>query len=281
MFIFSSALGGNISNMRRQGLAMKFSIVTPSYNQGRFIDKCLASVRDQRGGFSIEHIVMDSCSTDSTFESLCSYQSNAAAVDVRIFIEKDGGQTDAINKGFSLATGDIVSWLNTDEWYQSGTLARISQYFAAHPDVDVVYGDCDFVNSMGNLVRRKRELFYSESMLLYYGCYIPSCSTFVRRRVIDDGVLPRQEFKVTMDFDWYVHMMKAGYRFAHLPATLASFTWHETNISSTLVERRLLERRMVQDQYSGVGGPAWFRTGFYGAMRYFWLAVRVIRRWVN
>lgn len=259
---------------------MKFSIVTPSYNQGCFIDKCLASVRDQQGDFCIEHIVMDSCSTDSTFKSLCSYQSNAADVNVRIFIEKDSGQTAAINKGFDLATGDIICWLNTDEWYESDTLELISQYFSAHPEVDVLFGDCNFVDSMGNLVKCKREIFYSESMLLYYGCYIPSCSTFVRRRVIDDGVVLREKFKVTMDFDWYVRLAKSGYKFAHLPATLASFTWHETNISTTLVERRSVERRMVQDQFSGVSGPTWFRTGYYVAMRNFWLAARVIRRWV-
>jgi len=259
---------------------MKFSIVTPSYNQGCFIEKCLESVRNQRGNFSIEHIILDSCSTDSTFESLCSYQSNCNSVDVRIHIEKDGGQTAAINKGFGLATGDIVCWLNTDEWYETDTLACISQYFAEHHDIDVVFGDCNFVDSLGNLVKRKRELFYSKSMLLYYGCYIPSCSTFVRRRVIDDGVLLRQEFKVTMDLDWYVRLAIAGYKFAHLPVTLSTFTWHDTNISSTLVKRRFLERRMVLDQYSGVGGPAWYRTCHYGIMRHFWLVVRVLRRWV-
>jgi glycosyltransferase involved in cell wall biosynthesis len=259
---------------------MKISVVTPSFNQGKFIQKCLASVRNQRGDFSVEHIILDNCSTDSTGDALASYQSNPGLVDVRIFIERDSGQTAAINKGFMLAAGDIVCWLNTDEWYEAETLSRVTRFFNTHPDIDVVFGDCDFVDYYGKLVKRKREYFYSESMLLYYGCFMPSCATFIRRRVIDDGVLLRPEFKVTMDFDWYVHIAKAGYRFAHLPATLASFTWHETNISSTFVERRLLERRMVQDQYSGVSGPAWIRTIFYGAMRYFWLAVRVIRRGV-
>jgi glycosyltransferase involved in cell wall biosynthesis len=259
---------------------MKLSIITPSFNQGKFIRKCLESVHDQRGDFSVEHIILDNCSSDSTADALAAYQSNPGLVDVRVFIEHDSGQTAAINKGFSLATGDIVCWLNTDEWYQSDTLDNVTEFFAANHDIDVVFGDCDFVDSAGKLVKRKREYFYSESMLLYYGCFMPSCATFIRRRVIDDGVLLRPEFKVTMDFDWYVHIAKAGYRFAHLPSTLASFTWHETNISSTFVERRLLERRMVQDRYSGVWGPAWFRTFFYGTMRYFWLAIRVIRRGV-
>ena len=115
-------------------------------------------------------------------------------------------------------------------------------------------------------------------MLVFYGCYIPSCSTFIRRRVIDAGLLLLPEFKVTMDFDWYVRIAKAGYRFAHMPATLASFTWHDTNISSTFVDRRRLERRLIQDRHSGISGPAWFRTVYCETMRYLWIAVRITRR---
>ena len=257
---------------------MKISIVTPSFNQGRFIEKCLLSVRAQQGDFSVEHIILDNCSTDTTGEALANYIADPGTVDVRVFVEPDGGQTAAINKGFCLATGDVICWLNTDEWYENGALAKISNFFTMNPDIDVVFGDCDFMDSNGELVKRKREFFYSESMLVFYGCFIPSCATFICRRVIDEGVMLNPEYKVTMDFDWYVRIAKAGYRFAHLPVTLASFIWHENNISSNFIERRMFERRLVQDRYSGVPGPGWFRTFIYGVMRYFWLAVRVSRR---
>lgn len=260
---------------------MKFSIITASFNQGQFIGKCLTSVLTQGGGFAVEHIILDNCSNDSTADALDLYISACGSVDVRVFIEPDNGQSDAINRGFRLATGDIICWLNTDEWYEKDALMRVATYLSANPNIDVVFGDCDFVDSTGNLVKRKREYFFSESMLLYYGCYIPSCATFVRRKAIDDGIILRPEFKVTMDFDWYVHMVKAGYRFAHIPATLASFTWHDSNISSTFVERRLLERRLVQDHYSGVRGPRWLRSIFYAVMRMFWIGVRVARRTMN
>lgn len=257
---------------------LKISIVTPSFNQGRFIGKCLESVCAQRGNFRVEHIVLDNCSTDETEQALAHYQTHHGDVDVRIFVEPDGGQTAAINKGFSLATGDIICWLNTDEWYEPEVLSSIAAFFNRHPEVDVVFGNCNFVDTSGQVVKRKREFFFSQSMLLYYGCYIPSCATFIRRTVIQSGLFLSPEFKVTMDFDWYVRIAKAGYRFAHMPVTLAIFTWHENNISSTFVERRLFERRLVQDRYSGVHGPAWFRTVVYAMMRYFWLAVRVLRR---
>jgi len=260
---------------------MKISVVTPSYNQGAFIKECLESVRAQRGDFLVEHIILDNCSSDNTAMELEKYKKDPGNVDVKIFIEPDEGQTAAINKGFSLAKGDIVCWLNTDEWYESGALNEVVNFFSAHPAVDVVFGDCDFVNADGNLVKRKREYFFSRSMLIYYGCFIPSCATFVRRRVIDDGIILSPEFKVTMDFDWYVRIARAGYRFAHLPFTLASFTWHENNISSNFVKRRKIERRLVQDRYSGILGPNWFRTFIYGAILRLWLVIRVARRFVG
>ncbi len=260
---------------------MKISVITPSFNQVKFIEKCLQSVCSQQGNFSIEHIVLDNCSGDGSVDFLDNYQKNHGDIDVRIIIEPDGGQTAAINKGFALATGDVVCWLNTDEWYENGVLSKVVDYFIAHPDVDVVFGDCDFVDVDRYLVKRKREYFFSASMLLFYGCFIPSCSTFVRRRVVDAGILLDPEFKVTMDFDWYVRVAKAGYHFNHLPKILASFTWHENNISSNFVERRKLERRLVQDRNSGVSGPDWFCTLIYGVMRYFWLTIRVSRRFLG
>lgn len=257
---------------------LKISVVTPSYNQGKFIEKCLQSVRAQQGRFTVEHIVLDNCSTDDTSRILAAFRAVHVCTDIKIFIEPDGGQTAAINKGFSLATGDIVCWINTDEWYVTDAFTQVAEFFETHPNIDVVFGNCDFVNSDYELVKQKREYFFSESMLVYYGCFLPSCATFVRRRVLDDGIFLDPAFKVTMDFDWYVRIAKAGYRFAHLPATLASFTWHESNISSTLFARRKYERRLVQDRYSGVPTPNWLRTLVYSFMRYFWLAVRVTRR---
>jgi glycosyltransferase involved in cell wall biosynthesis len=260
---------------------MKITIVTASFNQGKFIDKCLKSVLEQKGDFSIEHIIFDNCSTDDTVEALKKYQDIETDVDIKVFIESDDGQTSAINKGFSLATGDIVCWLNTDEWYEEGALANVISFFNSNEEVDVVFGDCDFVDAKGKIVKHKKEYFFSESMLLFYGCYIPSCSTFLRRHILDNGIYLNPEFKVTMDFDWYVRIAKQGYHFLHITKVLASFTWHENNISSTFVERRKVERRLVQDRYGGVKGSVLMRTLIYEVMRYFWLAIRVTTGFVK
>jgi hypothetical protein len=98
-------------------------------------------------------------------------------------------------------------------------------------------------------LKKKHEYFFSWSMLIYYGCFLPSCATFVRRRVIEEGVLLDSEFKVTMDLDWYVRMAKAGYRFAHLPISLASFA---------LGMKLILVLHLLGDGYWNGG---WFKTG--------------------
>lgn len=256
---------------------MKISIVTPSFNQGRFINKAIDSVRAQKG-VAIEHLIFDNCSDDGTRGLLERYQAAPGGNEVYVAIEPDEGQTAAINKGFLLSTGDIVCWLNTDEWYLNQALATIVDYFRKNEDVDIVFGDCDFVDVNGRLIRKKREHFFSSSMLLYYGCFLPSCATFVRRRALSKAGILDEDFRVTMDFEWYVRLARAGCRFLHVPETLAAFTWHEANISSTLVERRLFERRLVQDRYSRIQGPKWLRGMLYRVLRDFWIGIRVVRR---
>lgn len=257
---------------------MKISVVSPSFNQGRFISKCLSSVRAQKGDFLVEHIILDNCSTDNTIKQLKYYASDPGQVDTRIIIKPDRGQADAINKGFLMSKGDIVCWLNTDEYYHSGALAKVAEFFTLNDDVDVLFGNCDLVDAAGNPVRQRREYFYSRSMLIFYGCFIPSCATFVRRRVIEDGVFLNPGFRVVMDFDWYVRIAKAGYRFSRIADSLASFTWHENNISKTFVRQRKFERRIVQDLNSGIVGPEWMRSTAYFIMQNSWVTIRVLRR---
>lgn len=256
---------------------MKISVVTASFNQGRFIEKCIKSVKAQVGTFLVEHIILDSCSTDQTHIALRHYQDNPGLVDVRVIVEPDQGQTYAINKGFALATGDVVCWLNTDEYYLDNCLATVSDYFQKYPDVDILFGDCDYFNENGLLIKSKREYFFSKSMLLYYGCFIPSCSTFVRRRVIDSGLLLDLRFCVTMDFDWYMRIAEKQFCFAHVNQTLAGFTWHNSNISSTQASRRKMERSLVQKRYSRIRIGA-CRTFYFEFMRYAWIIVRILRR---
>ncbi|MCW1309094.1 MAG: glycosyltransferase family 2 protein [Candidatus Bathyarchaeia archaeon] len=259
---------------------MKISIVTPSYNQGRFIKQCIESVKRQEGDFLIEHIICDNCSTDETEEILRAYHADPGRVEAKIIVEKDGGQTEAINKGFRLATGDIVCWLNTDEWYYDGALQRVVNFFMNHPDVDVAFGDCDFVDEKLRVVKRKREHFFSKSMLLYYGCFIPSCATFVRRRVLDQGFFLNDYYKVCMDYEWYVRLSQNGFKFKHMGTVLAAFVLHGKNISKVYpLDYRKNDFNNVRLQWGCAKFlPGQLRIFLFEILSLFWIGIRVTSR---
>lgn len=270
---------------------MKFSIVTPNYNYGRFLKKNLQSVlaqvesglgptgasspsehRNDAGraeydprSFRVEHIVIDGGSTDDSVSILKDWAAFAAAqpaakagrYSFSFVSEPDKGQTDAINKGLRRATGDIVAWLNADEWYEPGALSKMASAFERRPKADLIYGEVRFVRPDGSTIRVKRDHRFSGFVLLWYGCYISSAATFWRRRVLDAGDYLDASYKVCMDFEYWVRLWRHGYRFSFLPATLASFTWHENNVSEVFAARRREERNKVQDLYA----PQVFRTG--------------------
>jgi len=222
--------------------APTFSVITPSRNCGKFLEDAILSVAQQQG-VTVEHVVQDSLSSDCTLEILRRYR------DVRWQWESDGGQSDAINRGFLRATGDLVGWLNADDYYLPGGLAAIAKAADEHPEADVFYGDCIFVDGEGSVVRSKVEHDFDRDILFYFGCYIPSTATFFRRRVIERGYLLDCDFRVCMDFEYFVRLACDGFQFHYVPRFVAAFRWHEDNISLQQAERRLFERLEVQRRY--------------------------------
>jgi glycosyltransferase involved in cell wall biosynthesis len=218
------------------------SVITPSYNSAEFIEEALLSVARQQGA-AIEHIVIDGASTDGTVGIVKRYP------EVQCISERDRGQSDAINKGFLRATGDLVGWLNADDYYLPGGLAAIARAAQEHPEADVIYGDCVFVDSSGRLVRSKVEHDFDRSVLMYFGCYIPSTSTFFRRRVIDSGLLLDCDYRVCMDFEYFARLADAGLKFHYLPQFIAAFRWHGCNVSLKQLDRRAEEHRLVQRRF--------------------------------
>jgi glycosyltransferase involved in cell wall biosynthesis len=229
---------------------VKFSIVTPSFNQGRFIRDCIESVRAQTD-VTWEHIIVDAGSTDETLAVLREYPH------LRWTSEPDKGQSDAINKGFLRATGDWVMWLNADDYLLPGALGKVAAAATRWPETDVLYGECVFVDKDKRLLRRKRDHRFDFGILVFYGCYIPSTATFLRRRIIEAGELLDLNYRVCMDFEYYVRLAMRGYHFRHLPEALAAFRWHESNVSATLEQRRRAERLQVQRDYLKQVGREW------------------------
>jgi glycosyltransferase involved in cell wall biosynthesis len=203
----------------------QFSIVTASYNQGRFIRDCIESVKSQTG-VTWEHIIQDAGSTDETLAVLQEYPH------LQITCERDKGMSDGINRGFLKARGEWVMWLNTDDYLLPGALAQVAEFAAKHPDADVIYGGWHFVDADRNITKTATLFPFDLLMLVHYGTYIGSTACFLKRRtVIEQGHLLSVMFKNNMDGEFYARLGRAGKKFLHLPRILAAFRLHGDNTS--------------------------------------------------
>jgi len=221
---------------------MKFSIITPSFNQGRFLPECVESVLAQ-SVVEVEHLVIDAGSTDDTLEVLSRYPH------LQWTSEPDAGMSDGINKGFLKATGDWLMWLNCDDALLPGALAKVAEFIAEYPGADVVHGDCIYVKEDGTPLRRKYDTPVDEWDLLFVGCCIPSTSTFYRREIIDAGQLLDVDYRNCMDWEYYLRLMRLGYRFAYVPEAIARFRWHEESTTQKHWQRMIDEGLKCQREH--------------------------------
>jgi glycosyltransferase involved in cell wall biosynthesis len=228
-------------------LAMRFSIITPSYNQGRFLPDCIESVLSQVG-VEVEHIVTDAGSTDETLEVLGRYPR------LKWSSEPDKGMSDGINKGFVQATGDWVMWLNCDDYLLPGALKKIVDFLQTHPKTDVVHGDCVYIQEDKTVIRRKYDTPVDAWDFLFVGCCIPSTSTFYRREIIEAGELLDIEYRNCMDWEYYLRLMRAGYRFGYLPEALAHFRWYEESTTQKNWQRMIDEGLRCQREHIELQG---------------------------
>jgi glycosyltransferase involved in cell wall biosynthesis len=181
----------------------KISIVTPSLNQGAYLNETLESVRIQNYA-DVEHLILDGVSTDATLALLQS-KSGHNWEHLHWTSERDGGCTQALNKGLRLATGDIIGWLNSDDRYRAGCFETIAKIFAQNPDIDIVYGDFTFMDEHGAHMRVRREIEFSRLVLFYHRIsLIPSTATFFRRRIFDEGNFFDESLQFAMDYEFFV-----------------------------------------------------------------------------
>lgn len=237
---------------------MKFSIITPSFNQGRFIKDCLESVRAQMSDeFEIEHIVIDACSKDETLEIL-QQQSFATWIS-----EPDQGMSDGINKGFLRATGDWVMWLNCDDYLLPGALAHVAAHARNHPESDLIHGDCVFVTEGNQVMRRKYDTPIDGLDLLFVGCCIPSTSTFYRRSLIEKGALLDVQYRNCMDWEYYLRLERMGCKFGYVPEALAGFRWHDASTTQKHWQRMIDEGLKAQREHiAAIGLPEYVGNAF-------------------
>ena len=204
------------------------SIVTPSYNQARYLEYTIRSVLEQDHP-NIEYIIVDGRSNDGSAEIIRRYSERLAWW----VSEKDLGQTDAINKGFAHASGEILAWLNSDDYYLPNTIQRAVETFRRYPDAGLVYGNVLSVDK--NSVTFNLQTFKPFNLLdMMSFCIISQPAVFIRRSVLEQAGLLDPSFHMLLDHHLWLRMARIA-TMVHIPETLAAARYHAgaKNIIST------------------------------------------------
>lgn len=225
----------------------RITVVVPSFNQGRFIEQTLRSVLDQNYP-DLELMVMDGGSTDETLDVIRKYESRLACW----VSEKDCGQTDAINKGFRRATGEILTWLNSDDLQEPGALQAVAEAFASGV-ADVVYGDYTLVTSDGRRFMEKKEIPFSFFLLLYGVNFIGQPSAFIRRSVLDRFGYLDESLQFMMDYEYWLRLAAGGARFKHIRRMLSLYRYHQTSKTVALESKQVEEMAAVRRRFTRDG----------------------------
>lgn len=214
---------------------MKFTIVTPNKNGGKFLEETIRSVISQREpGVDLEYIMIDGGSTDNSLKIIKSYEKDIS----QIISEPDRGPVSAINKGLRLASGEIVAWLNADDRYHPGALKKAAQVMAANPGKSLCFGACRIIDEDGREIRRGitrfKEAFFPVSSRFAIQClnYISQPAMFFRRSALNAAGYIREDLVAAWDYDFILRLWQEGGA-AHVPGSpLADFRWHPGSISA-------------------------------------------------
>jgi glycosyltransferase involved in cell wall biosynthesis len=223
------------------------SIVTPSFNQARFLEATIRSVLEQDYP-RLEYILVDGGSTDGSLEIIKKYAGRLAWW----VSEKDQGQTDAINKGFARAKGQVFAWLNSDDTYEPGALRAAAGYLQAHPELGLAYGDANFIDEAGRVIGRFAAAQTDLRRLRRGYVHIPQQAAFFRGDLWRSLGPLDPSFYFAMDYDLWVRLAGRS-QIRYVPQTWANFRLHSAGKTLAADERCWPE--MLRVHYRDGGGP--------------------------
>lgn len=233
---------------------MLVTVITPSYNQGEFIETTICSIEAQTYPH-VEHIVIDNCSNDETHTILKRYANKVTSV-----IEPDAGQTDAINKGMSLAKGEILAWLNADDLYLPHTIQTVVDFFQSHPDVLFVYGDVEVIDQEGRTHGLRPFIQQTNADELVHQ----------RNRIVQPGAFWRRELwerigeldtdlNYVMDYEYWMRAARHT-NLRYIPSVLAQERLYDATKTFRGSLKRITELEQIAIRHGGTGLPANFKA---------------------
>ena len=222
----------------------RISIVTPSFNQGKFLERTILSVLNQNYP-NLEYIIIDGGSQDGSVEIIRKYEKFLSYW----VSEKDAGHVDALNKGFRRATGEIAAWLNSDDLYLPEALLRVAKLFGKKRSSQVVYGNLYRIDLEDRILEETRLTFFSASGYLYGGLDVPQPSAFWRQELFREVGGVTQEYFFSFDTDLFYRFVLAGGRFVFLRDFLACFRLHATSKTSTLSHIQKADDEKIRSAY--------------------------------
>jgi len=200
------------------------AVVTPSYNQAAFLEEAIDSVLGQ-GSYLTECVVLDACSDDGS-RAILDRRSNDIRSRGELVIEPDRGQSDAIIKGFSRTTSDILCWINSDDALLPGALRAVSDRFDSDPTLDVVVGDFVFIDE-SSVITRYKSLRGARPWWRHFGVlHVPQQSCFFRRSAYDRAGGLDDSLHCVMDADLWIRLMECNTRWGYVHRPLSAFRIH-------------------------------------------------------
>ena len=236
---------------------MLISIIIPTYNSEKYIRKTLESLNSQIYR-NFEVIVVDGLSNDNTMKIVNEYS------DIVKFTisEKDNGMYDAINKGLKIAKGDVIAYLNSDDYYDTMTLKNVNEYFNSNNEISIVYGTLFYVNGKDKIIKKIKTVIFNKKILLsLWFCYIPQPCSFFRRNVINTISEFDTQYKLAADYDFFV---KAS-MFFNIALNNKIFSYHrrhKNSLTSKYTNINRIETDTIRLNYLP------FLSGFYNRSFY-------------
>jgi glycosyltransferase involved in cell wall biosynthesis len=228
----------------------KVTIITPSYNQGHFIEDTILSIKKQDYPY-IEHIIIDGGSNDKSIDLIKKYEKT---YNMCWISEPDNGQADAINKGFKMADCQIIGWLNSDDvYFSSGTISFVVQKFMDHKNARVIFGDDVLIDQYNNfLFKRTMGNFDYKKMLVANAISQPA--TFFSQDVVTNNLLD-DKLNYAMDYEYWLRLYNKGYEFKYVNHILACNRIHGQRKMLVGKDKAELEVRNIKNKLSIVNEP--------------------------